>query len=74
VIWNLTPQEIIEALKDALVSAIRKELDIPKEAVGSAIKIEENGSSLKFLVNKDFVKQYLKMRPYQIGLSSLCPI
>jgi len=35
---------------------IRKELDIPKEAVGSAIKIEENGSSLKFLVNKDFVK------------------
>jgi len=24
--------------------------------VGSAIKIEENGSSLKFLVNKDFVK------------------
>lgn len=60
---DLTPQEIMEALKDALVSAIRKELDIPKEAVGSAIKIEENGSSLKFLVNKDFVKTIPENEP-----------
>ncbi len=53
---DLTPQEIMEALKDALISAIRKELDIPKEAVASAVKVEENGSSLKFLVNRDYLK------------------
>jgi len=41
---DLTPQEIIEALKDALVSAIRKELDIPKEAVDRLSRLKRTGA------------------------------
>jgi len=42
--------------------------------VGSAIKIEENGSSLKFLVNKDFVKTIPEDEAVSDWIEFLCPI
>ncbi|WP_018963241.1 NusA N-terminal domain-containing protein [Coprothermobacter platensis] len=51
---DLSAEEVLDALKDALLSAVRKELDIPKEEASNAIRIEGNGSNLKVLVMRQY--------------------
>jgi N utilization substance protein A len=51
---DLSQEEVVDALKDALLSAVRKELNISKDEAPNAIKIESSGTNLKVLVQREY--------------------
>ncbi|NPV88831.1 transcription termination factor NusA [Coprothermobacteraceae bacterium] len=56
---ELSSSEILDALKDALSSAVRKELGIPKEELQEAVRIQQEDGSMRILVRKQYAPEAL---------------